>query len=80
AVLTAINPALWVKDAFGEFASLSKSVYPNVMLDPVNPIRFPTDFEAAKAAIAKHGAVNLVIGLHSAAPSYSRIADLMIAQ
>jgi peptide/nickel transport system substrate-binding protein len=50
------------------------------MLDPVNPIRFPTDFEAAKAAIAKHGAVNLVIGLHSAAPSYSRIADLMIAQ
>jgi peptide/nickel transport system substrate-binding protein len=80
AVLTAINPALWVKDAFGEFASPSKSVYPNVMLDPVNPIRFPTDFEAAKAAIAKHGAVNLVIGLHSANPSYSRIADLMIAQ
>jgi peptide/nickel transport system substrate-binding protein len=78
--LTAINPALWVKDAFGEFASPSKSVYPNVMLDPVNPIRFATDFEAAKAAIAKHGAVNLVIGLHSAAPSYSRIADLMIAQ
>ena len=80
AVLTAINPALWVKDAFGEFASLSKSVYPNVMLDPVNPIRFPTDFEAAKAAIAKHGPVNLAIGLHSANPSYGRIADLMIAQ
>ncbi|MGX5804912.1 ABC transporter substrate-binding protein [Bradyrhizobium sp. Arg314] len=80
AVLTAINPALWIKDAFGEFASLSRSVYPNVMLDPMNPIRFPTDFEAAKATIAKHGAVNLVIGLHSAAPSYSRIADLMIAQ
>ncbi|MGX5830148.1 ABC transporter substrate-binding protein [Mesorhizobium sp. 43Arga] len=80
AVLTAINPALWVRDAFGEFASLSKSVYPNVMLDPVNPIRFPPDFEAAKAAIAKHGAVNLVIGLHSPAPSYGRIADLMIAQ
>ena len=80
AVLTAINPALWVKDAFGGFASLSSSVYPNVMLDPVNPIRFPTDFEAAKAAIAKHGAVNLVIGLHSPAPSYGRIADLMIAQ
>ncbi len=80
AVLTAINPALWVKDAFGQFASLSKSVYPNVMLDPMKPIRFPTDFEAAKTAIAKHGAVNLVIGLHSAAPSYGRIADLIIAQ
>ncbi|MEQ1953952.1 ABC transporter substrate-binding protein [Mesorhizobium sp. CN2-181] len=80
AILTAINPALWVKDAFGEFASLSRSVYPNVMLDPVNPIQFPTNFEAAKAAIAKHGPVSLVIGLHSAAPSYARIADLMIAQ
>jgi peptide/nickel transport system substrate-binding protein len=80
AVLTAINPALWVKDAFGEFASLSKSVYPNEMLDPVNPIRFPTDFDAAKAVITKHGPINLVIGLHSANPSYSRIADLMIAQ
>src|SRR5262245_23373897 len=80
AVLTAINPALWVKDAFGEFASPSRSVYPNAMLNPVNPIRFPTDFEAAKAAIAKHGPVNLVIGLHSPAPSYARIADLMIAQ
>jgi peptide/nickel transport system substrate-binding protein len=80
AVMTAINPALWVKDAFGEFASLSKSVYPNVMLDPVNPIHFPTDMEAARAAIAKHGAVSLVIGLHSANPSYGRIADLMIAQ
>ncbi|TIU84670.1 MAG: ABC transporter substrate-binding protein, partial [Mesorhizobium sp.] len=65
---------------FGEFASPSRSVYPNVMLDPVNPIRFPTDFEAAKASIAKHGPVNLAIGLHSAAPSYGRIADLMIAQ
>src|SRR5262249_61945214 len=80
AVLTAINPALWIKDAFGEFASLSKSVYPNAMLDPVNPIRFPTDFEAAKTAIAKHGPVSLEIGLHSANPSYGRIADLMIAQ
>jgi len=80
AVLTAINPALWVKDAFGGFASLPKSVYPNVMLDPVNSVRFPTDFEAAKAAIAKRGEINLVIGLHSAAPSYGRIADLMIAQ
>ena len=80
AVLTAINPALWVKDAFGEFASLSRSVYPNVMLDPVSPIRFPTDLEASKAAITRHGEVSLVIGLHSAAPSYARIADLMIAQ
>lgn len=80
AVLTAINPALWIKDAFGEFASLSRSVYPNVMLDPVTPIRFPTDFKSAKAAIARHAAVKLVIGLHSPTPTYRSIAELMIAQ
>lgn len=43
-------------------------------------MEFPIDFEAAKAAIAKHDEVSLVIGLHSAAPSYGRIADLLIAQ
>ncbi|MEI9424937.1 ABC transporter substrate-binding protein [Mesorhizobium sp. Cs1299R1N1] len=80
AVMTAINPALWVKDAFGQFASPSKSLYSKVMLDASHPVEFPTDFNAAKSAIANHGEVNLVVGLHSAAPSYGRIADLMIAQ
>ncbi|GLS29554.1 peptide/nickel transport system substrate-binding protein [Mesorhizobium albiziae] len=80
AVMTAINPALWVKDAFGQFATPSKSLYSKAMLDALHPVEFPTDLDAAKAAIAKHGAVSLVIGLHSAAPSYGRIAELMIAQ
>jgi peptide/nickel transport system substrate-binding protein len=80
AVLTAINPALWVRDAFGKYATPAKSVYPQSMLDAVDPIAYPTDFEAAKAAIKKHGAVALTIGLHSAQPSYQRASDLMIAQ
>jgi peptide/nickel transport system substrate-binding protein len=80
AVLTAINPTLWVKDAFGKYASVSQSPYQNMMFRPESPIAFPTDFEAAKAAIAKHGEVSLTIGLYSAAPSYGRISDLMMAQ
>lgn len=80
AVLTAINPTLWVKDAFGKYASVSQSPYQNMMFKPKQPISFPTDFEAAKAVIAKHGEVTLTIGLFSAAPSYGRISDLMMAQ
>ncbi|MCV9966746.1 ABC transporter substrate-binding protein [Pararhizobium sp. BT-229] len=80
AVLTAINPVLWVKDAFGKYASISKSPYQNMMFEPKQPISFPTDFEAARAAIARHGEVTLTIGLYSAAPSYGRISDLMMAQ
>jgi peptide/nickel transport system substrate-binding protein len=80
AVLTAINPILWASDAFGQYAHVSKSLYPNVMLDPGQPVQFPTDLEAAKSAIAKRGPVTISIGLYSANPSYGRIADLMIAE
>jgi peptide/nickel transport system substrate-binding protein len=80
AVLTAINPALWADDAFYGYAPLSKSLYPNVVLDPVHPVAYPTDFEAAEATIARHGEVELTIGTFSETPSYRRIADLMIAQ
>ncbi|BCP55575.1 ABC transporter substrate-binding protein [Kaistia sp. 32K] len=80
AVLTAINPALWMKDVFGPYGHLSKSLYQNVMLDPVRPVEFPTDFEAAKAAIARHGDVQLVIGVQSEVTSYTRVAELMVAQ
>ena len=80
AVLTAVNPALWNNDAFYGYAQLSKSIFPNVTLDPVHPIVYPTDFEAAKAAIARHGPVEFTIGTFSETPSYRRIAELMIAQ
>jgi peptide/nickel transport system substrate-binding protein len=80
AVLTAINPALWADDAFYGYAPLSKSLFPNVVLDPVSPIAFPTDFEAAKAVIAAHGGVSFTIGLQAETPAYRRISDLIIAQ
>jgi peptide/nickel transport system substrate-binding protein len=80
AVLTAINPALWNDDAFYGYGQLSKSIYPNVVLDPEHPLAYPTDFDAAKAAIAKHGNVEFNIGMFSETPSYRRIAELMIAQ
>lgn len=80
AVLTAINPALWADDAFFGHAQVSKSLYPNVVLDPVHPIQYPTDLDAAKAAIARHGNVELTIGTFSETPTYRRMAELMIAQ
>ncbi|MFC5757836.1 ABC transporter substrate-binding protein [Rhizobium sp. GCM10022189] len=80
AVLTAVNPALWADDAFGHYAHVSQSLYPNAMFVPARPLIFPTDMEAAKDAIAKRGPVALRIGLYSANPSYGRIADLLIAQ
>jgi peptide/nickel transport system substrate-binding protein len=80
ALLTAINPALWVKDAFGEYASVSKSLYMNTMLDPVTPVSYPSDFDAAKAIITKHGPLNIVIGMQNEEQSYQRVAELIIAQ
>lgn len=80
AVLTAINPALWMKDIFGDYAELSKSLFQNAMLTPAHPVQFPTDFAAAKAAVAKYGNVQLVIGIQSEVASYAPIAELMVAQ
>ncbi|WP_075292004.1 ABC transporter substrate-binding protein [Pararhizobium arenae] len=79
AVLTAINPNLWVSDAFGAYGSVSLSVYPNAMMSPVHPISFPTDMAAAKATISR-SPTNLRIGLYSSNPSYGRIADFLIVQ
>jgi peptide/nickel transport system substrate-binding protein len=80
AVLTAINPALWNHDAFYGYAALSKSIYPNLVLDPAHPLTYPTDFAAAKATIAKHGGVSFSIGMISETPAYRRIAELMVSQ
>lgn len=80
AVLTAINPALWVGDAFGDYAAVAKSIYPDVVLEPARPISFPEDFDRAREIIARHGPVSLTIGLHSAAPAYQRVSGLLTAQ
>lgn len=81
AVLTAINPALWAKDVFGDYATPAQSLYPVAMLKPKKPISFPTDMDAAKAAIANAGPVSLTIGYGSSeAANVGRVADIMIAQ
>jgi peptide/nickel transport system substrate-binding protein len=80
AVLAAINPALWTNDVFFGHGPVAKSIYPSVVLDPVHPIQYPTDLEAAKAAIAEQGNVEFTIGTFSETPTYRRIAELMIAQ
>ncbi|WP_375450722.1 ABC transporter substrate-binding protein [uncultured Devosia sp.] len=81
AVLTAINPALWVKDAFGAYATPARSLYQLTMLDPKAPVAFPTDMEAAKAAIAAAGPIRLVLGYSSEeTTNVGRVADLMVAQ
>jgi peptide/nickel transport system substrate-binding protein len=80
AILTAINPARWADDAFGQYAHLSKSLYQNEMLDPLNPVTFPTDLEAARATIARHGGLRLVIGIQNEVASYVRVGELIIAE
>lgn len=80
AMLTAINPALWVRDVFGEHAELSLSLYQNAMLAPEQPVQFPTDLEAAKATIGRHDPIQLVIGVQSEVASYARVAELVAAQ
>lgn len=81
AVWTAINPALWVKDAYGEFATPAKSLYQASMLDPATPIAFPTDMEKAKATIAAKGPLTLTVGYGAEETvSVGRVADLLVAQ
>ncbi|MCM2458198.1 ABC transporter substrate-binding protein [Rhizobium sp. CG4] len=80
AILTAVNPAIWSQDAFGQYATVAKSIYPNVVMNPNAPIIFPTNIDRAKEIITRKGPVNLVIGLHSAATGYQLVSNLLITQ
>ncbi|RYE50837.1 MAG: ABC transporter substrate-binding protein [Hyphomicrobiales bacterium] len=80
AVLTAINPVLWMKDVFGNHAILAPSPFQSMMFKPALPIAFPTDMAAARSTIAAKGKVSITIGLYSNSSTYGRIADLMTAQ
>ncbi|MCB0155554.1 MAG: ABC transporter substrate-binding protein [Anaerolineae bacterium] len=81
AVKTAINPELWVADAFGDYASPALSLYPKAMLTPAEPVQYPTDMEAAQAAIAAAGDVAIEIGYAAEeAGVQQRVADLLVAQ
>ena len=81
AVKTALNPETWVSDAFGDFAEPALSLYPKAMLVPDEPAQYPTDFEAAQAAIETAGDVSIEISYAAEeAGVQQRVADLMIAQ
>ena len=81
AFLTAINPSTWVADAFGAYGKPAKSVYPEAMLDPVTPVVFPTDVEAAKATVTAKGPIALTIGISTEeANALGRVGDLLVAQ
>jgi peptide/nickel transport system substrate-binding protein len=81
AVKTGMNPEGWVKDAFGEFAEPALSLYPKAMLVPEEPIQYPTDLEAAKAAVEAVGGVEIEIAYAvEEAGVQQRVADLLIAQ
>ncbi|WP_421367944.1 ABC transporter substrate-binding protein [Agrobacterium tumefaciens] len=80
AVLTAINPSLWMQDVFGDHAILAQSPFQSMMFKPELPIAFPTDMASAREAIAVKGKVSIAIGLYSNSSTYERIADLMTAQ
>ena len=81
AILTALDPAGWSQDAFGDYAGAARSLYPRAMIDPDEPIAFPSDMDAARATIEAAGDVTLTIGYPTAdAGTLSRVADLLVAQ
>ncbi len=81
AVLTAINPDNWVKDAFNGYATSATSLFPASMLTATAPFAFPKDVEAARAAIKAAGPVEMTIGYSSEeTANVERAADLMVAE
>ncbi len=81
ALLTALNPAAWVEDAFAGYATPARSLLPAAMLAPQTSIAFPTGLEAARAAVAAAGLVEFTVGYGTAeTPNVERAADLMVAE
>ena len=81
AFLTAINPAGWVADAYGAYGHPAKSLYPTIMLNPAEPLIFPSDEAAAKATVAAKGPITLTIGISTEeANALGRVGDLMVAE
>jgi len=62
AVLTALNPAGWLDDAFFGFATPAHSLYPKAMIAAREPVDFPSDLAAARAIVAAAPPVTLEIG------------------
>jgi peptide/nickel transport system substrate-binding protein len=81
AVLTAINPAGWLADTFGSFATQARSLYPKAMIDAPEPVRFPDDVGKARRTVAAAGSVSLEIGYtDEESPVQQRIAEFMVSR
>jgi peptide/nickel transport system substrate-binding protein len=81
AVLTAIDPAGWLADAFGPFATKARSLFPRAMIEGPAPVPFPTDMAAARRTIAAKGPVAIEIGYGAEeAPVQQRVAEFMASR
>ncbi len=81
AVMTAVNPNNWLDAAFTGYASNALSLFPAAMVTPPEPFVYPTDMEAAAAAIEAAGGFSMTIGYASeGAEDVATTADLMAAQ
>lgn len=80
AVLTAINPAGWLADAFGPFATQARSLYPKAMIDAPEPLPFPKDLVEARRIVAAAGPISIEIGCtDEEAPVQQRVAEFMVS-
>lgn len=74
-VQAGLNPAGWLRDAFGEFATAPKSLFPASMLTPAAPLDWPT------SAVAGTSVPPLEIAYDAGeAGVQQRVADLLISQ
>jgi peptide/nickel transport system substrate-binding protein len=80
AVLTAINPAGWLQDAFGAFATQANSLYPKAMITTRTPLKFPDDVGEARRIAAAAAPFSIEIGYtDEEAPVQQRVAEFMVS-
>lgn len=80
AVMTMLDPARWLHDLFGSYATPAKSLYPKAMIEGPAPVVFPNDLEAARRAVRAHGPVSLEIGYSDQeAPVQQQIAETFVS-
>jgi len=81
AVLTAINPAGWLGDAYFGYAVPATSLYPRAMIAAPPQWVFPSDVRAARAMVAAQPPVTLEIGYPDEDAAGQQIpAELIAAQ
>jgi peptide/nickel transport system substrate-binding protein len=80
AVFAALAPAIWLKEAFGPYATPATSLYPVAMRLPTPPPRPTVDISQARRVIAAHAPVAIEIGYAAEeASTQQRAVELMVA-